>query len=93
MTYTRGGSANNWATVDVSIRQLPHLQRIIYREGGEGTNASFPGKAYYRFGDVVSKAVGLDIEYWICVRPAFGPEKKGDSHWVCLNSLPLRNRK
>jgi hypothetical protein len=25
------------------------------------------------------------------VRPAFGPEGKGDSHWVCLNVLPYKN--
>ena len=92
LAYTRGGSANEWATVDVSIKQVPRLRKIIYRQGGEGTNGDFPGKAYYRFGDVVSRTLSNGkVEYWICVRPAFGPEKKGDSHWVCLNYLPAKN--
>ena len=56
LTYTRGGTANEWATVDVSIKQLPRLRKIVYRQGGEGTNGNFPGKAYYRFGDVVSRS-------------------------------------
>ena len=34
MTYTRGGDAANWATVDVNIKAVPKLQKIIYREGG-----------------------------------------------------------
>ena len=93
LTYTRGGTADEWATVDVSIKQVPKLRKIIYRQGGEGTNASFTGKAWYRFGDVVSRQVDGQTEYWICVRPAFGPESKGDSHWACLNSLPLKNQK
>ncbi|MBR4897161.1 MAG: hypothetical protein IKZ48_00005, partial [Prevotella sp.] len=93
MTYTRGGTAAEWATVDVSIKAVPHLQKIIYRVGGEGDNGSFEGRAYYRFGDVVSRQVtvtynekknndnrGTVTEYWICVRPAFGPEGKEDSH-------------
>ena len=92
LTYTRGGTADDWATVDVNIKQVPRLRKIIYREGGEGTNASFAGKAWYRFGDVVSRTLDDgNVEYWICVRPAFSPEKKGDSHWVCLNYLPAKN--
>ena len=92
LTYTRGGTADEWASVEVNIKQVPHLRKIIYREGGEGTNASFAGKAWYRFGDVVSRTLDNGkVEYWICVRPAFGPEKKGDSHWVCLNYLPPKN--
>ena len=92
LTYTRGGTASEWATVDVSIKQLPSLRKIVYRQGGEGTNGSFAGKAYYRFGDVVSRTLDNGkVEYWICVRPAFGPEEVGDSHWVCLNYLPAKN--
>ena len=91
LTYTRGGTAEEWASVDVNIKQVPKLRKIIYRVAGEGTNASFDGKAYYRFGDVVSRTVDNQTEYWICVRPAFSIEKKGDSHWVCLNTLPTKN--
>ena len=106
MTYTKGGTAAEWATVDVDIKAVPGLQRIIYREGGEGDNGKFSGKAYYRFGDVVSRQVtikydekknnddrGTITEYWICVRPAFGPEGKEDSHWVCVNTVSDKNYK
>ncbi|MBR4897162.1 MAG: hypothetical protein IKZ48_00010, partial [Prevotella sp.] len=98
--------AAEWATVDVSIKAVPHLQKIIYRVGGEGDNGSFEGRAYYRFGDVVSRQVtatsdttktkdrrGTVTEYWICVRPAFGPEGKEDSHWVCVNTVSDKNYK
>jgi len=92
LTYTRGGTASEWATVDVSIKQLPSLRKIIYRQGGEGTNTSFVGKAYYRFGDVVSRTLDNGkVEYWICVRPAFGPESTSSSFWACLNYLPAKN--
>ena len=106
MTYTRGGTAAEWATVDVNIKAVPGLQKIIYREGGEGDNGKFSGKAYYRFGDVVSRQVEIKYhmdknddprktitEYWICVRPAFGPEGKEDSHWVCVNTVSDKNYK
>ena len=106
MTYTRGGDAANWATVDVNIKAVPKLQKIIYREGGEGVNGKFEGKAYYRFGDVVSREIPIKFdqkknndgrqtitEYWICVRPAFGPEGKEDSHWVCVNTVGDKNYK
>ena len=91
LTYTRGGSPAEWATVDVNIKQVPRLRKIVYRQGSEGTNAAAAQKAWYRFGDVVKRTVNGKEEYWICVRPAFSPEGKSDSHWVCLNSLPTKN--
>lgn len=91
LTYTRGGSPAEWATVDVNIKQVPRLRKIVYRQGSEGTNAAAAQKAWYRFGDVVKRTVNDKEEYWICVRPAFSPEGKSDSHWVCLNSLPTKN--
>ncbi len=90
MTYTKGDGTTAWATVDVNIKQIPHLTKIIFREPSQGDdNAGFKGRAYYRFGDVVALQVkGVDgskfWQYWVCVRPAFGPEKKEDSHWVTL---------
>ncbi len=99
LTYTKGDGTTAWATVAVDIKQIPHLSRIIYRKAGEGENGKFDGKAYYRFGDVVKRGVQVAIddkknpdyrmvdEYWICVRPAFGPEGKEDSHWVCVNTV------
>ena len=93
LTWTKGDS-RDYATVDVDIKQMPKLQQIVYRDGDQmGTNGSFNGAAYYRFGDVVSRQVGNTTEYWICVRPAFGPESKQTSHWVCINCLPEKNIK
>ena len=94
LVYTKG-SGRFLATVDVSIKQIPSLKKIVYVPGAYA-NGSFRGRAYYRFGDVVSrKNINYDnqefTEYWICVRPSFGPESKGDSHWVCLSELPKNN--
>ena len=98
LVYTKG-SGRFLATVDVDIKQIPNLKKIVYMPGAY-VNGFFQGRAYYRFGDVVRRRVVVYgennaeeqvNEYWICVRPSFGPEKKGDSHWVCLNVLPKKN--
>ena len=93
LNYHKTDNGSSWAVVDVSIRQMPHLQQIVYCSSEQmGTNKSFNGAAYYRFGDVVKKDLpGGTSEYWICVRPAFGPEGKGTSHWVSLSPLPAEN--
>ena len=93
LTYRATDNGSSWAEVDVNIKQLPHLQKIIYRSPAQGgTNASFSGSAYYRFGDVIKKKNADDKwEYWICVRPAFGKEGKSESHWVTLSPLPQKN--
>ena len=93
MTYTKTNDGKSWATVDVNIKQVPHLQKIIYRSPEQAdNNGKFKGTAYYRFGDVVKKANADGAEeYWICVRPAFGPEGKDKSHWVTIDALPKEN--
>ena len=97
MTYTKNTDGTAWATVEVNIKQVPQLQKIIFRSPDQGDeNAAFKGRAYYRFGDVVRRKVQENSyktidEYWVCVRPAFGPEKKEDSHWACINVLPHKN--
>ena len=96
MTYTKVTDGTAWATVEVNIKQVPQLQKIIFRSPDQGDeNAAFKGRAYYRFGDVVRRKVKESFktvdEYWVCVRPAFGPEKKEDSHWACINVLPMKN--
>ena len=91
LTYRRA-TGETLATVDVDIAQMPGLQQIVYRRVVE--NASFSGTAYYRFGDVVAKQnADGQTDYWICVRPAFGPAGKGDSHWVSLSKIPSANVK
>ena len=97
MIYTKNTDGKAWATVEVNIKQVPKLQKIIYRAPEMGDeNKSFKGRAYYRFGDVVQRHNYVDLsshehEYWVCVRPAFGPEGKEDSHWACVNALPKKN--
>ena len=87
LTYTRTGGAS-LATADVNIRQMPGLSQIIYKSPDQvGVNGTFTGTAYYRFGDVVKKTADGHTDYWVCVRPAFGPEGKEDSHWVTLSPL------
>ena len=93
LTYRKSTDGKSWATVDVSIKQMPRLERIIYMAPSQGdNNGAFEGTAYYRFGDVVEK-INADggYEYWICVRPCFGPEKKEHSHWVTVSPLPKKN--
>ena len=100
LTYTKGDGTTAWATVDVRIKQVPKLEKIIYRAPSQ-TDSNGKAKeykrCYYRFGDVVSREVkdknGSTItEYWVCVRPAFDPEGKGDSHWVSVSPVTEKNQ-
>ena len=91
LVYTRTTDNTSLATVKVSIKQMPHLERIVYMTAKQmGYNdRSFRGAAYYRFGDVISRELSDGrTEYWLCVRPAFGPEEKQISRWICVNTLP-----
>ena len=93
LTYTKM-SGTAWAEVKVDIPSVPHLSKLIYRSAEQGdTNASFTGSAYYRFGDVIA-LMDEDSqipEYWVCVRPAFSPEGKGETHWMSMDYLPPYN--
>ena len=99
MTYTKGDGNTAWATVDIKIQQVPKLEKIIYRSITQGDeNASKEAvkggkRAYYRFGDIIAATDqnDNDVAYWICVRPAFNPEGKGDSHWISVSPLPQKN--
>ncbi len=96
LTYTKTTDGSSLATVDVSIRQVPQLYQLVYLTSEQqGKNASSNGTAWYRFGDIVSKdpGDGSSVSYWICVRPAFDKEGKGDSHWISVSPLPGKNRK
>ena len=94
LKYHRTGGTS-LATVDVDIKLMPGLTQIIYQSPEQmGSNSSFNGTAYYRFGDVVKKINSDGVyEYWICVRPAFGPAGKGDSHWISVSKIPSANTK
>lgn len=94
LTWTKTTDGTSWATVDVNIKQLPGLQKIVYQSFEQGNdNGKFDGRAYYRFGDVIKRSTGTasEPEYWICVRPAFGKEGKEKSHWVNIGVLQNAN--
>lgn len=94
MSYRKVTDGTAWAEVEVNIPSVPRLQKIVYRSVEQGyENGSFNGSAYYRFGDVVSRVRPEDnvTEYWVCVRPAFGPEGKTKTHWVSVSPLPKKN--
>lgn len=94
LTWNLSGDNTSWATVDVNVPAVPGLRKIIYRSAEQGdVNGSVgdDGSAYYRFGDVIQRQTTTGTEYWICVRPSFGPEGKGKSHWVSVSPLPQSN--
>ena len=96
LDYRKVTDNTAWAIVDVNIPAIPTLSKIIYRSPEQGnTNGSVGnnGSAYYRFGDVIKRTREEDknVEYWICVRPAFDFEGKGESHWVSVSPLPESN--
>ena len=91
LVYTKSTDEASLASVKVTIKQMPHLANIVYMTAKQmGYNDhSFRGSAYYRFGDVLSRSLPEGkTEYWVCVRPAFGPEEKQISRWICVNTVP-----
>ena len=74
------GGAGTIATIDVDVKQMPQLQQLrLVSAADMGENGHFKGEPYYRFGDVV---VDKDGCFWICVRPAYSPNGKEDTHWM-----------
>ena len=93
LVYTKTDNATSLATIDVNIKQIPHLQQIVFKTSEQmGTNGKFSGTAYYSFGDVISlnNEDGMQ-EYWVCIRPALGPAGKEDTHWATVSPLPKKN--
>ncbi|MCR4822015.1 MAG: hypothetical protein K5873_03975 [Treponema sp.] len=78
---------NLYATLDVSIDQIPGLSRIDFVpwnviEEKNPTN-SFYGKPYFTEGDIIKRK--KDETVWMCVRPAGGEwHHKDKSYWVCI---------
>ena len=93
LVYTKTNDATSLAKVDVSIKQIPHLQQIVYMTPEQmGTNGTFRGNTYYSFGDVILRYnKDNQPEYWVCVRPALGPAGKEDTHWMTVSKLPQHN--
>jgi hypothetical protein len=99
LIYYKTDDGKSWAEVEVNIPQMPALKKIIYRSPEQsGDNAiNQNSTCCYRFGDIVKRVYTDEedgnkqkTEYWVCVRPAFGPEGKGNSHWISLSPLPKK---
>jgi len=85
------GGAGTVATIDVDVKQMPQLQQLrMVTAANVGENGSFKGEPYYSFGDVVKDKDGC---YWICVRPAYSPNSKEDTHWMSFQLNPKDNIK
>ena len=79
------GGAGTIATIDVDVKQLPQLAQLRFVSVADmGENGHFKGEPYYRFGDVVKDKDGC---YWICVRPAYSPDGKEDTHWMSFQLI------
>jgi len=79
------GGAGTIATIDVDVKQLPQLAQLrLVSVADMGENGHFKGEPYYRFGDVVRDKKGC---YWICVRPAYSPDGKEDTHWMSFQLI------
>ena len=93
MTYQKSTDGKSLATVDVSIKQIPHLQRIVYMTPEQmPENANTTGVPYYSFGDVISRPnADGKLEYWVCIHPAFTPQGQNDTYWATVSPLPKAN--
>ena len=81
LTWTPSAEgAENLAVVDVNSKLMPHLTRIVYCRPDQlpDNSGDWDGTAYYRLGDIIEDTQGY---YWVCVRPAFGPNQKQESIW------------
>jgi hypothetical protein len=79
------GGAGTIATIDVDVKQMPQLAQLrLVSAADMGENGSFKGEPYYSFGDVVRDNDGC---YWICVRPAYSPNSKEDTHWMSFHVI------
>ncbi len=90
MTFTALNQPDCFATIDISVQQMPHLTQLrLVPATALGDNA-LSKKPYYRIGDVVQDK---DNRYWVCVRSAGydvnSEENKKTTHWI---SLQLTNK-
>lgn len=78
------------ATLDINIKQQPHLTQIRFVPASAmGDNSLWGLKVdpYYQFGDVVSLKEGDKKTYWICARPCSKYYDKKESHWFSFNLI------
>ena len=93
LIYTKSTDGKSLATVSVNIKQIPHLEQIVYKTPEQlGTNAVTDGVPYYWLGDVISRTRADGVkEYWICVQAPFTKQGKTDAIWATVSKLPEKN--
>lgn len=84
LTFKTVGQADCLATVDVRVKQMPHLEQLRFVPLTAMGDNAMKYTPYYRIGDVVKDKDGC---YWICVRAAGGPKEKDKTHWVTMQLL------
>ena len=93
LVYTKSTDGKSLATVDVDIKQIPHLQKIVYRTADQaGTNGVSDGVPYYSFGDVIKRTRedGI-VEYWMCIQAPITKQGSTEVIWASLSQLPKEN--
>ena len=85
LKFTATNSSAETAVIDVNIKQMPKLSQLrLVPASAMGENGSFTGDPYYHIGDVVKDGDG---RHWICVRSAYSPASKDETHWVSMQIL------
>ncbi len=84
--------ADAYATLDVNVKQLPHLEQIRFVPSsaiGDNGGLLKPAGTYYQFGDVVRQYLPVEKKYiyWVCVRPCSMEEKLRKTHWCSLQMV------
>jgi hypothetical protein len=93
LTYTKSTDGKSLATVNVNIKQIPHLQQIVYKTVEQmGTNAVSDGVPYYSFGDVVSRVRSDGVkEHWMCIQAPFTKQGSTEAVWATVSELPQQH--
>ncbi|MCR4822018.1 MAG: hypothetical protein K5873_03990 [Treponema sp.] len=81
------GNGNLYATLEVSIDQIPGLTQINFVPwdviATVNPENSFKGTPYFSAGDIIKRK--SDGTVWMCVRPAGGDwHHKDKSYWICI---------
>jgi|GEM_PF-6945954 len=81
LKYTAVNQSDLYATIDVNVKQMPHLTQIrLVPQSVIGLNAKTYDK--YDVGDVI---VDKDLCYWFCFKKAEGTN---DSYWASFSLTP-----
>ena len=88
LKFTKVNTDKCFATIDVSLKQMPGLKQIrLVPANVIPANSKFSGTPYYHMGDIVTDKKGV---YWICVRPSGGPLQKEYAYFVSFDKSLLK---